>query len=445
MSCKRYGAAEGLRFLEPRFSRFGHALVRLLSPAFLRIAEGISQVEVRGARTLLEEYRRFAAGKARLIVAFRHPSASDAPVVGYLFARRLRELARIEGNPLAGSTFVHFLYGRGVPLWSGPGTGWLLPRVAAIPVYHRRVDSRGIAAVRRAAVEGRFPIALAPEGQVTYHNRRFGELESGTGRIALWCREDLRRRGEEKAVRLLPLSITYRFGPGAGRAFDRALAWIEEKSGLSCTARSDSTAEEIHASLMALTEGLLDRLESLYAPFGGRPPRAVGEDAPNSAVPNSTAPDSTDLDAETPRAAVPNSTAPDSTDLDAETPGAGHLRRRVEALCDTALRVGEESHGIPSIGSLLDRVFRLRDAGWKRMFRDDLAELPPLERAYADAFAEQAKLSSRHMELVDALEYLDPAYITPENELDSFLEYALMLQDVVNRMLGGTIAGRMQV
>lgn len=430
LSRRRYGAAEGLRFLEPRFSRFAHTLVRLLSPAFLRFVEGVRRVEVQGARTLLEEYRSFAAGESRLIVAFRHPSASDAPVVGHLFARRVRKLAGREGVQLPKETFIHFLYGRGVPLWSGPGTGWLLPRVAAIPVYHRRVDSKGMAAVREAAVAGRFPIALAPEGQVTYHNKRFGELEAGTGRIALWCREDLRRRGEAKAVRLLPLAIEYRFGPGAGRSFDRALKWIEEQSGLSTEIRSGAPAPELYQGLMALTGGLLKQLERLYAPYAEGSTAAAGALSP-------------------PEAAI--ATSPGGEESIAATGAAPTvelpllLRRRIEAICDTALRVGERSHGIPSKGSLLDRVFRLRDAGWNRMFRNDLPDLSPTERAYADAFAEQAKLSARHMELVDALEYLDPGYIFPEAGFDRFLEYALMLQDVVNRLLGGTIAGRMVV
>ncbi|MFW6250887.1 MAG: 1-acyl-sn-glycerol-3-phosphate acyltransferase [Alkalispirochaetaceae bacterium] len=397
MSRRNYGATGGLPFLEPRYSRFAHALVRHLSPIFLKLLEGISEVSVQGGATLIEEYRRFGEGESRLIVAFRHPSASDAPLVGYLFGRRIQQVAKANGVRLPRRTLVHFLYGRGVPLWSGPGTGWLLPRIAAIPVYQRRVDSRGMAAVRAAVVEGRFPIALAPEGQVTYHNKSFGSLEGGTGRIALWAKSDLEKLGISSPVRILPLSIEYRFGDRAGPTLDRVLQWIEAKTGIPGAVDHRAPGPEIHEALLSLTEQLVGRLEGMYAPFFKR-----------SATPS-------------------------------------ELPDRIDRVCNTALRVGERSHGILGTGTLLDRVFRLRDAGWKRMFRDDLEGLSPVERGFADAFAEQAKLSARHMELVDALEYLDPSYISPESDLDRFLEYTLVLQDVVNRLLGGTIAGRMKV
>lgn len=397
MSRKEHGAARGLPFLEPRNSPLAHALVRHFSHTFLKVAEGISEVSVQGGSTLVEEYRRFAEGESRLIVAFRHPSASDAPVVGYLFGRRIQEIAEAEGIRLPRRTFVHFLYGRGVPLWSGAGTGWLLPRVAAIPIYHRRVDSRGMASVRDAAVNGRFPIALAPEGQVTYHNKSFGELEGGTGRLALWAKSDLEKQGEPLPVRILPLSIEYRFGDRGGPTFDRVLRWIEAKSGIPAAVDHRAPGSELYQTLISITDQLLGRLECMYAPFFKR-----------------------------------SATPPDLSD-------------RIGRVCNTALRLGEQSHGILGVGSLLDRVFRLRDAGWKRMFRDDLEDLTEMERSFADAFAEQAKLSARHMELVDALEYLDPSYISPESDFDRFVEYALLLQDVVNRLLGGTIAGRMKV
>ncbi len=397
MSRQNYGAAGGLPFLEPRYSRFAHTLVRHFSHAFLKLAEGISEVSVQGGSTLVEEYRRFGEGESRLIVTFRHPSASDAPLVGYLFGRKIQQMAEADGIRLPRRTLVHFLYGRGVPLWSGPGTGWLLPRIGAIPVYHRRVDSRGMAAVRAAAVDGRFPIALAPEGQVTYHNKSFGALEGGTGRLALWAKSDLEKRGESLPVRILPLSIEYRFGNRAGTTFDQILSWIEAKSGIASTIDHRAPGPELHEALISLTDRLIGRLETLYAPFFKR-----------------------------------SATPPELPD-------------RIERVCNTALRVGERSHGILGIGTLLDRVFRLRDAGWKRMFRDDLEGLSEIERSFADAFAEQAKLTTRHMELVDALEYLDPSYISPESDFDRFVEYALVLQDVVNRLLGGTIAGRMKV
>jgi hypothetical protein len=282
-------------------------------------------------------------------------------------------------------------------------------------------------AVRDAAVNGRFPLALAPEGQVTYHNKTFGDLEAGTGRIAMWCRNDLQKAGRDEHVRILPLSLEYRYPDGGAHVLERVLEWISYKTGIEADFDPKAAApREIHRGLLSLTEALLSRVEGIYETVFASPDGAAGPEPGGQREGGAT------TDAAGPEPGGPG-----------RDPEA--LRARIERLCNRALHAGERTHGLPGGGSLLDRVFRLRDAGWRRMFRDDLPELSPLDRAVADAAAEQARLAARHMELVDVLEYVDPAYIGPESSIERFVEYALDLQDIVNRLLGGTIAGRMNV
>lgn len=418
-----FGAAEGLRFLEPRFSRPAYLLIRAVSSLYVRRAEKLAPTELRNGGMLATEFSRFYSGRSRLIVAFRHPSLSDAAVLADLFVRRVPRRARREGFPLQRPSFAHFVYGRGVPVWAGAASAWLLPRMSAIPVYHRRSDSTGMNAVRAAALDGRFPLALAPEGQVTYHNKVFGELEGGTSRIAMWTRQDLRRHGRREDVRVLPLSIEYRY---PGDLLSQVDAYVNDTAAQigadlrdmrSGSPGADSEGDR-RAVLLRLTEALLTQLEQLYAPFLSPGASAVAD----------------------------SRTVPDPR----------RLRRRVERLCSGVLRAGEATHGLPADGSFLDRVFRLRDAGWRRMFRDDLAGLPPMQRAFADTLAEQANAATRHLELADVLEYLDPGYIADgvhdgdrgrdgAGGAERLLEYALDLRDIVNRVQGGTIATRPRV
>lgn len=416
------GAAPGLPFLAPRFSPFALALVRMISPLYLRLGEGIGEVRVEGEDEFVREFAGFHAGTQRLVLAFRHPSVSDAPLLAWFFARRLPRRARSRGWSVPRRNFVHFLYGRGVPVWAGAAVSWFLPRLAAIPVYHRRNDSRGMREVRRIAAEGPFPLAIAPEGQVTYHNGSFGALEGGIGRIVEWCRQDLAAAGEAgtgRSVRILPLSIYYRHGASAGKALDRVIRRFEKETGIPVGASSADTAGRLATALLQATRRLLDQLEGCYTRF-----------------------------LEAPRSGPPQRDDP------------GGLRGRIETLCAAALRAGEQAHGISSDGSLLDRVFRLRDAGWRAMFRDDLSELSAMERRFADARADTARLLTRHMELVDVLEYLDPRGIDPRGMdatvldrpcaetgalWDRLVEYSLDLVDVVNRVEGGTIADRPRI
>ncbi|MFP4373926.1 MAG: hypothetical protein ACLFPO_06335 [Spirochaetaceae bacterium] len=430
-----HGAQGGLAFLAPRFSPAVHSVLRIVSPAYLRLGEGISAVKTGNADALVREFDEFFAGRSRLIIAFRHPSVSDAPLLAYLFSRGLPRIAQRLGRRLPARSHVHFLYGRGVPVWAGAALGWILPRIAAIPVYNRRHDSRGMAAVRRTAVDGRFPLALAPEGQVSYHNKAVGELEAGTGRIALWCRDDLRAAGRSEDVRILPLSIEYRY-PGEGRpALAGIIREISKRTGMKLDVDPADPGARVHESLLDFTGRLLSHIESAYrvsfrAPSGGG--ATAGATAGATEGPQAADPAAGPVAAPEPAAG-------------ASHPSPDALRRRILALCDRILRVGENVHGLAADGSLLDRVFRLRDAGWRRMFRDDLEALSPLERSLADAAAEEARIAAHHMELVDVLEYLDPAYISPEGPFERLVEYAVNLQDVVNRLLGGTIAGRMRI
>jgi hypothetical protein len=453
MKQPRYGAAGGLAFLEPRFSRPAHLLIRAASALYLRRAEQLAPTELHNGDTLAAEFARFFAGKSRLIIAFRHPSVSDAPVLADLFARRVPALARRRGTPLHGPSFVHFLYGRGVPVWAGAASARLMPRMAAIPVYHRRADSEGMNAVRSAALAGRFPLALAPEGQVTYHNKVFGELEGGTSRIAMWTLEDLRKRGRHEDVRLLPLSIEYRY---SGDLLSQVDAYVDDTAARigadSRDIRDVSAEPDRRAALLRLTAVLVTHLETLYAAFLPSGAPAVATDGA--------------MDKLAPRGGAMDQAVARTGPRPAAVPEPRRLRRRVERLCSGVLRAGEATHGLPSDGGFLDRVFRLRDAGWRRMFRDDLAELAPMQRAFADTLAEQAKAATRHMELADVLEYLDPGYIADaagdtgradagaagdpgsarvDVAAERLLEYALDLRDIVNRVEGGTIATRPRV
>ncbi|MFP4068245.1 MAG: hypothetical protein ACLFS5_12200 [Spirochaetaceae bacterium] len=405
-----HGAQGGLPFLRPRFSPVVHALLRTVSPLYLRFGEGIAAVRLRGADTLVSEMKRFEAGESRLIIAFRHPSVSDGPLLGHAISRLLPREARragctahaVRGRRLRGRRHVHFVYGREVPVWAGRALEWILPRVGAVPVNNGRLDSQGLAALRELALNGRFSLALAPEGQVTYHNAAVGELEAGTGRIALWCRDDLRSLGRDEEVRVVPVGITYRY-PQEGRpAIGRAVRWVAERTGLELDLDVDLEGgpEAVRAALLELTDRLLALLEAAY----GLPRESAGNPVP-----------------------VPVT------------------RRRIETLCDAVLQAGEAVHGLPAEGSFLSRVFRLREAGRRRIFRDDLALLSSSERAAADVAADEARRAARHMELADVLEYVDPGYIGPGASFGRLAEYAMNLQDITNRFHGGTIAARMKV
>jgi len=396
----RVQAKGAFRYEEPRFVPWVYAFARLGSPVYDRWVEGIAGFQTRGVERLIEAYRRFYRREARLLIAFRHTAVHDAQVIFHLIARILPREARRRRQALGGLPHAHFLYGKGVTLWAGGGAAFLIPRIAGLPVVNRRADTRALANVRRYLTEGPYPIALAPEGQVTYHNHRLGPLETGSARLALWCLEDLERAGRSEEVLVLPVGLEYRFPRHPERLLERLIARIARIGGL--RAPTSGPARE---RLLDLTEKLIDKIEAFYARFFPAPEGARGRAC--SAAPG--------------------------------------LRERIERVCDAALRVPERFLRLRAEGELIDRVFTVRQRSWDFLFREDVppaGEASPLERMLADRLADEAYLQLRHNELVDVLEYVQPDYIGPGASLNRLVEYALNLADVENRLMGGDVSSR---
>jgi len=391
----RVKAAGALQFIEPRFVPWAYTFMRLICPAYMRFVEGISKIETAGIEHLIGAFQRFYGKKARVLVVFRHASLHDAPVMAYLFCRRLPAAARRMGERLGGRGHAHFLYGRGVLNWAGGGAAFLFPRIAGIPVMNRKYDARSMRAIRQTLTDGSFPICLAPEAQVTYHNHRLGPIEAGTARLAAWCLEDLERQDRDEEILILPVACHYLYRNQPELLFDRIIERIVSNAGL-----RPPSAPSRYERLIELTEGLLERMESFYARF-----------------------------------------------FTIEKPGPREtsLRERIERVCRAALRVPETFMQIRPEADLLSRVLTVRQRGWDYLFRSDLpadGQNAALDRALMDRIADEAYQHLRHNELVDVLEYVQPEYISPEASVNRLIEYALTLNDVINRLMGGNISSR---
>jgi hypothetical protein len=387
------------RYEEPRFVPWVYAFMRLASPVYDRWVEGIGGFQTRGVERLIEAYRRFYRREARLLIAFRHTAVHDAQVVVQLLTRILPREARRRRQALGGLPHAHFLYGKGVTLWAGGGSAFLIPRIAGLPVVNRRADAQALRNIRTFLTQGPYPVALAPEGQVTYHNHRLGPLETGSARLAVWCLDDLEKKGRDEEVLVLPVGLEYRFPRHPERLLEILIGRIARTGGL-----REPDPGPARERLLDLTEQLVAKIEAYYARFFGSPPAGAGA-----------------------------------------TPAAGGLQERIERVCDTALRVPERFMRLRPEGDLLTRVFTVRQRGWDYLFRGDVppeGRASPLDRLLADRLADEAYLQLRHNELVDVLEYVRPDYIGPGASLNRQVEYALNLADVENRLLGGDVSSR---
>ena len=410
------GVGPGLRFLPPARNPWLLPISPLGVWLNVRFGNRVRREELHGIERLIDAYRKLQEGEARVIVAFRHPAVDDGTVIFRLLSGIVGREARRHRVTLRRPPRGYMLYGRDVPLWAGRFLGWMMPALGAISVFPGRYDSQSIATMRRYMTEMPHPIALAPEGQVTYHNDRVSGLEHGTAQLAFWCLEDLKKQARTEEVLVVPVCTSYHYDTRDWAGLLSLLDRIENESGLASldglaprgrrvhTPLDDESRRKVCIRVIRASRQLVRLAEDFYARFYGiafPPPR----DEESEAV----------------------------------------LQDRLRGVCEAALSVAERFFHLKAKGGLVQRVFAIRQAGLAWMFRDDLGDLetlPGVERAMADRMALETWLVMRHMELVDLLEYLRTDYLAPDSSFDRFVESITNLWDAVNRLEGGNISGR---
>ncbi|MFO8237177.1 MAG: 1-acyl-sn-glycerol-3-phosphate acyltransferase, partial [Prochlorococcaceae cyanobacterium] len=271
---RRHRVQPPLAPIRPAYRPLVLRLVHALLPLVLRwrlvrwLPAGITHLELHNGEALVKLLQQFRQGRCRLLLAFRH-SAVDDPLCGlWLFSRGLPPALRPQP--------VHFLYDRGMPLWAGRPLGWLLSALGGVSLRRgRQPDWSALRQARELMRSGPFPFAVAPEGATNGLGERLGPLEPGSARLALWCRDDLRRAGRSEAVWIVPIGIRYRYPDAPWRRLERLLTRLEARMGLAPLAPldqphapADSRAQRCRLRLLRLGEQLLTALEAFYGRFG---------------------------------------------------------------------------------------------------------------------------------------------------------------------------------
>lgn len=383
-----------------------------LIPVWTAWQTDVAEIETRHVETLANLYRDFDAGKTRFLIAFRHPSPTDPYVLGHLLWQNLPQTSRTLGFPL-GTTHAHFIYDRGIPLWAGSYLSWVFSHLGGIPIQRGKLDILALKTARRLFVDGRFPLAAAPEGGNNGHNEIVSPLEPGIAQLAFWCAEDLQAQGRSESVVILPVGIQYRYLAAPWQPLSELIAQLEIDSGLGLptqaereslqqlfggdrTNPSQSSQSELYGRLYRLAEHLLTLMEGYYHEFYGVDfASAEREGEPNT-----------------------------------------RLAERLKTLMDEALQISEDYFDLRPKGSLIDRCRRLEQAGWNRIFRADATNLSPVARGLADRVAEEADLRMWHMRLMERFVAVTGHYVKEHPSADRFAETTLLLRDMVNRIKG---------
>lgn len=405
-------AQPALNFIPPNYSDWVRRLMRPLMPAWTAWKTNVAEVETQNIETLANVYQEFAAGKTRVLLAFRHPNAVDPYVLSHLLWQELPRTARQMGLDL-GPTHSHFMYDRGIPLWAGNYITWVFARLGGVPIQRGKLDLMALKTARKLLLDGQFPLAVAPEGGNNGHNEIISPLEPGIAQLAFWCAEDLKAAQRPESVVVLPIGIQYRYVEEPWAQLGELISQMETDSGIGKPNAEETAAlqemfvgSEAHADLYRrlyrLAEHFLTLMEGYYTDFYG-----MSFESPEGGVLGVG-------DAE------PNVLLGD----------------RLQTLMNKSLQVAENYFDIRPKGSTIDRCRKLEQAGWDRIFREDTLGLSPVELGLADRVAEEADLRMWHMRLVESFVAVTGCYVKEHPSVDRFAETALLLHGMVAKIKG---------
>jgi len=424
MSSANNFAQPALTFIPPSYSGWVRRAMHPLMPAWTAWQTNLAEVETHNVAALAQLYHEFGAGKTRLMLAFRHPNSTDPYVLSHLLWRSLPQAAREMGLPLK-TTHAHFLYDRGIPLWAGSYLGWVFSRLGGVPIQRGKLDLLALKTARRLMLEGRFPLAAAPEGGNNGHNEIVSPLEPGIAQLAFWCAEDLQAKERPESVVILPIGIQYRYVEEPWKPLEALITQLEKDSGLAQPvelgqAGSDMTDSErsqsgLYTRLYRLAEHLLGQMEGYYHDFYG------------------VSFDSAELE---PGAIADSEKSTDNRETDPNE----RLGERLKTLMNEALQVAENYFGLRPKGTMIDRCRKLEQAGWDRIFREDTDTLSAVALGLANRVAEEANLRMWHMRLVESFVAVTGHYVKEHPSADRFAETALLLRDMIDKIKGEPVS-----
>jgi hypothetical protein len=385
-------ASPGIKVPAPRISKLMVFCVKIFARMYLLVFLGIARVLLRDGRYLFDAFKRALQGSSRCILAFRHPNGGEAQLLAWFIIFRLRQLAKKAGVSFAIRPHVLFVYGYEVVRWGGFMARLVMPRLGALPVHHAKMDSTGMARIYKAIIDGPYPLAIAPEGQVSYTTEDVPRLEQGTVRIGFHAAEKLKQAGNPCPVEVLPVSIHFRYGPWGNVALKRLLKKIEKYTGLYDRAGQSRPLAE---RLRRCRDCILALNEKRYGI-----PVDEGRLFPD----------------------------------------------RVDAVMEAALDRAEKILRIDQTSEdLIGRLYHIRQICWDRIYlpgRETLKDMSGVERTLADLRAGEAWYASRHMELVDFVWYFRVEVPSGDAPLHVKIEYVQNLWDFANRTMGGAYSKR---
>lgn len=385
-------ASPDVKVPQPRLSKLVTFLVWLWGGLYLLLYFGVVRIVHRGD-SFVHAFKRALEGKSRVIVAFRHPNAGEPQFLSVFIKFKLKAVARKMKVRFARWPHAIFVYGYEVVRWGGWLARFIMPNLGALPIHHTKMDKEGMSRIYKTIIDGPYPLAIAPEGAVSYTTDSIPRLESGVIRIGFTAAQQLAQQSDIP-VEILPVSIHFRFGIFGSMNMKRLLLKIEKACGFQKHAVKNLPLKE---RVENCRNYILELNEKRYS---------IKVDTGLS------------------------------------------FNERLELVVNAALEKAERMLDIKAEGDFFTRMHKVKQICWDRIYLpniESLDDVPQVKRSIMDLEAGEAWYISRHQELVDFCWYFTHPLPTEESPLHYKIEYIQNLWDFASRTMGGAIANRKNI
>ncbi|MCL2764779.1 MAG: acyltransferase [Treponema sp.] len=392
-------ASPDIKLPEPRISKLVILIVKILGRLYLFLFYGVTKIVPHKDKSLFEAFERALSGKSKCIIAFRHPNGGEPQLLTWFFLFKFRRYAAKFGVRFAKRPHAVFVYGYEVVRWGGWVARFVMPNVGGMPIYHSRMDTKGMTRIYKAITDGVYPLAIAPEGQVSYTADSVPRLEPGVIRIGFNAALNMEKTNPSCPVEILPLSIHFRFGSWGKGTIELLLRYIEKfcnnsgKFPFKKTSKGQSFEERVRRC----RDRILEINEERYK---------IKKDDSLS------------------------------------------FKDRLEKVALAALETAERMLNLNSDGDYFSRLYKIRQICWDRIFLHNvysLENIPQIERSVKDLAAGEAWHIARHQELADLCWYFKSEIPSEETALHNKIEYVQNLHDFANRTMGGAYSNRVSI
>ena len=378
----------------PKISKPVIFIVSVLSRAYLYVLFGFAKVLLMGDDILFDAFKRALSNNSRCIIAFRHPDGREPQLLLWFFLFRLEAYAAKKKVRFPQRPHSIFVYGYEVARWGGWVARFFMPNLGAIPIHHTKMDSGGMARIYNTITDGPYPLALAPEGQVSYTVDSLPRLEAGVIRIGFHAANLMEEKNDKIPLEILPLSFHLRYDKWGKAAMEKLLRKIEKFCGFK---QKDVKTFSFSERLKKCREYILHLNEGRYA------------------------------------------IKPD---------GSLSFEERLDKVVNAALIAAESTLGVKGEGDFFTRLYKVRHDCWDKIFVpgfENFKKISVLNRNVIDLQAGEAWYVSRHQELADFGWYFCHPLPDDETPLHQKVEYVQNLWDFANRTMGGALSGRVNI